>query len=203
MGECTGKSEQTWHAHSFIDEHCSILPFTPVRYCFHHRRAFDRTALALRMADWSATGRSLGSTVAVFHKWSTRITKAGGPSGYDACKWAKDHKWYFAVEVERSPTVVEAHPPGVRDRDGPLKTIVMPRVVPEVEALPAVCGYSSNEHSESLERERCRTSRRTRIPFHAFAAAGFRPEPHRHGVSRTRGSPAPLRTRIRPKAASR
>ena len=203
MGEYTFKWEPTLHTHSSIFSRGSTPSFTPVRYDPYDCCDADRMIRALRAASWPVAGGSLEPSAAISHTQSTRTTGSGGPSGYDACKRAKDRKRHFAVEGEMSSIGVNAHPAGTQNRDDTLKTIVMPQLVPTAETLSADIGFSGQVVSGSFERECRRNPRCARIPDHVIAAAWFRPEPYRHGVSRNQGAPAPMQTRFWPNADSR
>ena len=158
---------------------------------------------APRAASWSVAGGFLEPAVTIFPTQGMRITGGGGPSGYDACKKAKDRKRRFAVDVERSSIEVDAHPAGVRNRGDTMRIIVMPQLVPMAETLSADAGFPGQIFSGSFERECRRNPWCARIPGHLIAAACLRPEPHKHDVSRIQGAPAPMRTRFWPNADSR
>ncbi len=120
---------------------CSA-PFTTARDHFHPWRG---TGVPERMMDAlrDRAGRDPEPTAAGTGSQPVRTTETAGPSGYGAGKRTRGRRRHIAVDVERTPVVVQAHTADARDRDGaPEAILAMPVKAPEVTEPLAGSGCS-------------------------------------------------------------
>ena len=124
---------------------CSA-PFTTVQGCFHPWRGsgvMERRMDAPPGPAREQAGRGPEPTAAGTGSQSVRTTEMAGPSGYGAGKKARGRRRHIAVDVEGTPTVVQARTADIQDRDGaPDVTVAMPGKAPEVTKLWADSGCS-------------------------------------------------------------
>jgi putative transposase len=138
---------------------------------------FETLNHLLGMADRARVGRE-ASPAAVLDSQCVKMTKSGGPRGYDAGKKVKGRKRQVMVDTDGRGLILETQPADIQDRDGACVVLRLSRrAFPFIAQAYADSGYTGKAPAQA-------TSIRIAIVKKPPDQVGFAVHPRRWVVER-------------------